>query len=151
MVVTQAGDLLLNDPGNGRIDRWSPAGVVLPSITTGAAFSGGHLQLDTAGNIYYESWSGARRGEYLDIVFIQIGPDGITRDTLHAPRPALGETVMNARHSSLDPLYLWTVTPAGNRLDWVNDRYAFSIHNGAETLRIERNIPAVGFSEQELA
>jgi hypothetical protein len=151
MVATPEGELLLNDPGNGRIDRWSADGTVLSSILTGAALSGGHLQRDTAGNIYFESWSGSRRGEYLDFIFVQTGPDRVSRDTLHAPRAALGETVMNARHSSLDPYYLWTVTPFGDRLDWVNDRYAFSIYHDAGVLRIERNVPAIDFREQERA
>jgi hypothetical protein len=151
MVVTQEGELLLNDPDNGRIDRWSVDGSVLPPITTGAALSGSHLQRDTTGHIYYESWSGRRRGEYLDIIFIHVDPDETVRDTLHAPRAALGETVMNARHSSLDPYYLWTVTPAGDRLDWVNDRYAFSIYSDGRVLRVERELPSVNFSEQELA
>lgn len=143
--------IVLNDPGNGRVDRWTRHGDPLSSLTTGAALTGGDLQRDDRGNLYYLAWSGIRHGEYLDLIFVRLGTDGVSRDTIRAPRPALADQVMNAARSSFDPRYGWTVTPMGDRVDWVNDQYAFSLYHGNGVTRIERVADPVGYNPAERA
>ncbi len=134
LVLLPDGRILLRDPGNNRINVYSPAGEYLDGWWIRGFWSGRAMHADTAGNIYtlvLLNPNVSVRG--WEFGAVRYSPQGVPGDTLPEPtwnyeRPRL--YAGSGRNQSdwgvaFTPDAAWTVSPLGYLVGGLATRYAF--------------------------
>jgi hypothetical protein len=141
LAVLPDGRVLLRDPGNARINVYSPEGLPLDSWRiAGGRFVSRGLVVDSAGNVYTQVF-GARTG------MATFSPAGEPGDTILAPDWDHRTATITARVESasqtwtvpFSPAPRWVFSPLGHMFGGVSDEYRIDVfgHDG-RVLRIAR-------------
>jgi hypothetical protein len=159
MAVLEDGRIVVNDFGNGRFNVFAPDGSpqgmwpVRPSM---AAMRPLHLTPD--GSVFLHDTRRPQGGGAPEEVLVRLDRAGEPRDTLLLPdadyRPPGLEvrTEHGAMGTNLPfaPTRHWSVTPGGELVTMVGDRYAVHVHGAdGSVLRITRVVDPVPVSPEE--
>lgn len=159
IVLLPDGRILLRDPGNARINVYSPAGETMGEWPIrGGSFTSVPMFSDADGNVYTYIWNlgGDRSARGL----LRISPEGAPLDTLPVPAsdyqpPTVSASVEGASQTwsvPFSPIRVWTWSPEGYYLGGVTTRYAFDLFRpGGPVLRIERVVEPVAVAAGEKA
>lgn len=152
VAVLPDGRVLLRDPGNARINVYSPEGEALDSWRMpGSIWVSSRLLADSAGNVY-TYWRGAG--------MVRLNARGEPVDTLEEPDRGYDAPTVTARYQGsqqtwgvpFSPREDWTLSPDGSFVGGVNAEYAIDVvRPGQPVLRIGRSIDPVPVSAAERA
>ncbi len=153
--------VVLRDPGNGRLNVYSPEGEALDHWpTTAGHYTSNPLFSDTAGHLYVYMWSFEDGTNFL----VHRDADGALVDTLPRPEFDRESAVLEAVFEEGDnrsfsrstvpfsPTDHWSFSPFGYYVSGWSDRYSFDLlRRDAPTLRIERGRDPVPVKPDEKA
>ena len=160
IAVLPDGRVLLRDPGNGRINVYSPEGESLGHWELrGGYFTSRPLYVDTAGRAWTPIWGTNEAGERYGGLQ-SYGPDGEKGDSILAPSwdyeaPVLrvsGERFSMINSVPYSPTAEWAFSPEGFMVGGLSTRYAVDLFRTDGTvLRIERAVEPVAIEPDEKA
>jgi len=151
LAVDRSGNLLMYDPRNARINRWTRDGTVLPSWRApGRLYTAQAMQLDTAGNTYLKLTIGQiQANQPWEIALLRLDSTGTAVDTVRRP-PIAGPSP--AGGSYFTPQKLWLVARSGRMISGSGAGYSILVAPPRGTaVRIERVIPQVRLIPAERA
>ena len=159
--VLADGRVLLRDPGNGRINVYSPAGEALGSWPIRGGFSTSRqLGVDSAGRIYHQVLLDPAAGvaDWKTGVLV-FSPEGEELDTLPVPDTGFEAPVIEARTESswsrntvpFSPSEEWQLHPHGYFIHAISTRYAVDLLRPEGVLRIARDVEGVPVDPAEKA
>lgn len=153
LVVDPDGNLVMYDPRNARLNRWTVDGTALPSwgIPGSARLSTAQaLQVDTTGTLMVKVLRGhPQPGQGLNVGLARFDRKGEIVDTLPPP-PIEGPPVVGS--GSFVPQRLWSTLRAGGMVSGYSGGYALTVHRrGQRPIRIERATPRVALRPGERA
>jgi hypothetical protein len=165
IALARDGRLLLWDTGNWRINVYSPAGDVLPQITTPSGTSGGStatysraLMVDTAGRLVTRKTIFSRDMMNRPTVWLRFAPNGTFIDTVTAPVSpyevatvtATSGPASRSNNVPFSPKRLLAMSPFGYMIAGFPNRYAFEIHQaGRPVVSVRRDVKAEPVSRAE--
>ena len=159
VVVLPDGRILLRDPGNARINVYSPTGETLGEWPIrGGHFTSTPMFGDPVGNVYTYIWNLGpdRSGRAL----LRISTEGEPLDTLALPRwdyqaPTVSASVEGASQTwsvPFSPTSFWSWSPDGHFVGGLSTRYAVDVFRpDGSVLRIERVVEPVAVTAGEKA
>jgi hypothetical protein len=160
LAVLPDGRVLLRDPGNGRINVYSPTGESLDHWDLrGGYFTSRPLFVDTAGAVYTQIWGTGEDGERYGGL-ARYSSDGEPLDSILAPEwdyePAQvtfqGERMRMSNNVPFSPRSMWAFSPHGYYVGGVSSRYGVELFRpDASVLRIERAVDPVPVQRDEAA
>lgn len=138
LAVDRDGVLLMYDPRNARINRWTQDGSLLPSWPVSSQlFTSQALQVDTTGATYIKvTVELPESGKEWKIGLARLNPNGQVVDTLQRPpisgdAPPMGTFFAPAKH--------WHINRAGDVVSGFSGRYAITVTGRTGTVvRFER-------------
>ncbi|MGH7560123.1 MAG: hypothetical protein ACRENB_03790 [Gemmatimonadales bacterium] len=143
-----AGNLLMYDPRNARINRWTRDGSPLPSWRVPAGFYGQQsMYVDASGEVLVKIVSHEPiQGSDFPVALARLDREGVLRDTIHPPEiagpPGGG--------SFFTPQKLWTRTRSGRFVSGHGNAYRVTIHGeGGRVVRIERDVRPIPLAPEE--
>jgi hypothetical protein len=162
LAATADGRVWLRDPGNGRINIYSPDGTYLNEARVRGSFSTSRrLYSDTAGNVY----SSLSLNPVFDPVdrreaLLRYDRAGSPRDTLAAPvyeePPSLvarrendGSHLSSSRPVPFSPSANWAYSPLGYFVGGLPTDYAIDLYRPEGVLRIGRAFESVTIDPRE--
>lgn len=157
LAVLPDGRILLNDPGNGRINVYLPTGEVLDSWPTrGGMWTDYPLFTGPDGHVRMFFWDRGRGGSAL----IELSAEGVPLDTVAIPRWGYQPPTISARSGGSSQTWnvpfsatsVWTWSPRGHFIGGLGTRYAIdTFRRDGTVLRIERLTDPVPVTEGEKA
>jgi hypothetical protein len=155
------GRVLVRDPANGRILVLHPDGTPSTRWAFPPRVAGGRsLYVDRVGNVYAMIPYGPRSaiGEQ-PRALLRYSKQGQITDTLPVPRWSFerayltpsGPNGSSLRDIPYSPEVVWTYSPLGYYVGGVNATYQVDLlRRSNDVLRIQRSVPAVAISDQEV-
>lgn len=162
LTVLSDGRVLLRDPGNARINVYSPEGATLGSWPIrGGWFTSDPLFRDTADHVYHRTTFNEGAADEGDrwLGLLRFDPSGEVVDSLRAPdtgfeAPVLDVSTERIRMRNSVPFSAteeWTFSPLGYFVHGVGDRYAVDLHRPEGVLRLARDVGPVSVDPDERA
>lgn len=167
LAFARNGNLLMWDPGNARINVYTPSGGVLaswPTLSGGSGMASGRglLMVDTAGVGYISTMIVDRQpGKPVvpRVGWIRLRPDGSPKDTVFVP-PMPDEKLLTAQSSDgkrmsnrivpFAPFQFAVMSPLGYLVTGSADRIALDIHEPVKPIAsIRRSVVARPVSAKE--
>jgi hypothetical protein len=162
LAVLSDGRVLVRDPGNGRIQVYSPAGDPLATWPIRGGFN--------TSTPFHQTWADEVHAVILldpeaDVRdwrtgLVRFGPDGVPGDTLVPPDFGYEAATVEARREGgasvtsvpFSPREAWTLHPEGYFVHGLSTRYRVDLFKPSGVLRIEREhepVPVSGGEKRE--
>lgn len=152
VAVLEDGRVIVRDPGNARMNVYSPAGEPLTTWQIpGGFFTSDPIHVDTAGYIYIDVIADRRADGTWRLGLLKMDATGASLDTLRQPFPDHQAAILKAERVTKDgstrsfttvpftPSVQWAWSPLGHYVGGVNDRYAIdAFRPDGKVFRIER-------------
>ena len=165
LAILDDGRILLRDPGNARINVYSPDGEPLDSWRMpGGFFTSDPLYVDRDGYTYTPVIAARNDDGTWEAGLLRFGPDGAMLDTLRWPSLGIERAMLvavweqgNSRSMSMQsvpfmPDERWVLDREGRFVGGAGDRYAvYVFRKDAPVLRIERSWEPVRVHPEEKA